>query len=322
MRTVLVGAVESTRVALESLVSAGDPPLAIFTLPADRAARHSDFVDLSLHARRWGVEVVYGSNVNSPDVLSWAHSLEPDYLLVIGWSQLCGPDLLSCARKGTIGYHPAALPENRGRAVIPWTIIQGADATGSTLFWLDEGVDSGDLLAQKTVLLAPDETAASLYRKHADALAAMMAEVVPLLAAGSAPRTPQDHSRATYCARRTIRDGWIDWMRPAREIWTLIRATGDPYPGAFTVIGDSRLTIWAADYVGSAPYSGLAGQVQTLSDDGALVKCGDGQHVLVKAVQLEGGPKTSPTKILKNHARLGLDAWDLLQMAQRPTVRE
>lgn len=311
MRTALVGAVGSTQVALEALAAAGHPPVAVFTLPPERSARHSDYVDLSGDAARCGTEVVHAPNVNAPEVLERMREMDLDYLLVIGWSQICGADLLGVARRGSIGYHPAALPENRGRAVIPWTILQGIDRTGSTLFWMDEGMDSGDILIQETFAVAPDETAATLYAKHMDALGRMLSAVAPRLASGDAPRTPQDHSRATYCARRTMRDGWIDWDRPAREVWTLIRASGDPYPGAFTVHGDAKLVVWTADYIGTAPYVGLPGQVQALSADGALVRCGDGEHVLLRTVQLGDGPRAGAAEVLKNHVRLGIDPWEL-----------
>ncbi len=314
MRTALVGAVESTRVALEVLIAVGHAPLAIVTLAPESAGRHSDYVDLSPYAARSGVDVIQSSNVNAPNVVSRLSALELDYLAIIGWSQIGGRELLSCAAQGTIGYHPAALPQNRGRAVIPWTIIQGLQTTGSTLFWIDEGVDSGDVLAQLTFPVAPDETASSLYQKHMDALTRMLADVSPMLAARTAPRYPQDHSQGTYCSRRTADDGWIDWSRPAHEVWTLVRASGDPYPGAFTIVGDARLVLWEADYVGTAPYSGTPGEVQAVLADGALVKCGDGEHVLIKVVQLGDGPRVHALEVLSNHTRLGMRPWDIFQM--------
>lgn len=310
MRTALVGAVRSTQIALEALIAAGHPPLALFTLPPERASRHSDYVDLEPVAARAGVDLIHTANINAPDVLARLQEMDTDYAFVIGWSQLCGAELLSCARGGTIGYHPAALPRNRGRAVIPWTIIQGLPDTGSTLFWIDEGVDSGDVLAQEIFAVVPDETAASLYEKHMNSLGRMLSATIPQLAAGNAPRTRQEHSMATYCARRTMRDGWINWERSAREIWTLIRACGDPYPGAFTMFGETKLTIWAAEYVGQAPYVGLPGQVQALSSDGALVQCGDGEHVLVKTIQVDNGPRVAAVEALRNHDRLGTNPWD------------
>lgn len=210
MRIVLIGAVDSSRVALEVLGRVEDRVPAVLTLPRSRAHRHSDFVDLRPPAESLGIPVHEISNVNDAKTLNILRSCAPDYAFVIGWSQICGSEFLRIPRGGCVGYHPSLLPENRGRAVIPWTILQGRRETGSTLFWMDEGMDSGDILAQRGFSIAEDETAGSLYRKHLEALDRMLEGVLPALERGDAPRRPQDHSRASYCAKRTPEDGWIE----------------------------------------------------------------------------------------------------------------
>lgn len=322
MRTVLIGAVESSLVALRTMSHAGEPPAAVVTLPLDRAGRHSDFVDLRPEAARAGVSVVEAAQANAPEALARIRSFEPDHVFVIGWSQILGRELLSIPRGGTIGYHPAALPELRGRAVIPWTVLTRRKSTGSTLFWVDDGVDTGDILAQEVFDVAHDETARSLYAKHMGALERILARAVRDLSAGRRPRTPQDHSRATVCAKRTAEDGVIDWSRSAPEIWTLIRAVGDPYPGAFTFAGPKKLKLIVreAELVQSTPYIGLPGQVQELGAAGALVTCGDGGHVRLREVELEGGGRCVAKDILKMHERLGLsevDLWKALAAERR-----
>jgi methionyl-tRNA formyltransferase len=175
-----------------------------------------------------------------------------------------------------------------------------------TLFWMDDGMDTGDILAQEIFELAQDETAASLVAKHLAVLDRMLGEVIPALANGTGARRPQDHSRATYCAKRTAADGLIDWSRGARDLWTFIRAVGDPYPGAFTFRNGKKLVVWSADWVPEAPYHGLPGQVQALGNDGALVACGSG-YIRLRSVQLEGGPRCPAQDVVKIHERLGLD---------------
>lgn len=307
MRTVLVGAVESTRVALQAMAESGHPPAALLTLPPDRSRRHSDYVHLRPLAQSLGVRVIDAPDVNTPDALAAMAAVAPHHVLVIGWSQICRDDFLAVPTGGAIGYHPALLPENRGRAVIPWTLLQGARETGSTLFWLDQGMDSGDIAAQERIDVAEDETAATLYAKHMDALRRMLTELMPRLAAGTAPRLPQDHSRATFCARRTAADGWIDWTRPADDVWTLVRASGDPYPGAFTVQGGEKLVVWAADRVRDDRYWGLPGQVQAMDELGVLVQCGDRGHVRLRVVQRGDGERVDARKVLRMHEKLGMD---------------
>lgn len=307
MRNVLVGAVESTRSALGTLARCGMAPAAVVTLPPERSGRHSDWADLRPDAASLGVPVLQTTNVNDEALLHQLRQVDPDHVLVIGWSQICRPPFLAVARHGVIGYHPSPLPENRGRAVIPWTILQGRATTGGTLFWMDEDMDSGDILDQEVFDVEPSETAESLYAKHLLILDSMLARSLPLLVAGSAPRRPQDHSAATWCSRRTAADGLIDWRATAGEVWRLVRATGDPYPGAFTDSKGRRLTIWTADHHGAAPYWGLPGQVQAIDASGALVQCGDRHHVLVRTVQLEDDVRRDATEVLAVHERLGTD---------------
>jgi methionyl-tRNA formyltransferase len=162
MRIVLVGTVEGSRIAFDALVAAGTPPVLVVTLPPHASDRHSDFADLSSCAENAGIAVFHTTNINAPETLEAMAAIDPDLTLVLGWSQICKAPFRSIARKGSIGFHPAALPKLRGRGVIPWTILVGETMSGSTLFWLDEGTDSGPILLQRLFPVAPDETARSL----------------------------------------------------------------------------------------------------------------------------------------------------------------
>lgn len=278
MRAILVGAVEGTQVALRAIAAAADWELvALVTLPPQLASRHSDFVDLSKDAQAIGARIIHAANSNSPDVVDAVAELSPDHVFVIGWSQICGPAFCEAGGGRLIGYHPAPLPRLRGRAVIPWTILLDEKITASTLFWIDEGVDSGPVLAQHFFHVAPDETAQSLYAKHMAALGVMLAETLPLIARGRAPREPQNETVATWAARRRPSDGLLDWNRPAAEIWRLIRAVGRPYPGAFTHSGSEQITIWSAEPWSLATRNhALPGQVIAKDDQSFVVGCGDG----------------------------------------------
>ena len=305
MNIVLIGAVDSTRVALECLLDYGTPPSALLTLPLSRSSRHSDFVDLRPLAAEHNIKVIETANVNRPEVLAQLRELDPDYLMVIGWSQILREGFFALDAQ-LLGYHPALIPENRGRAVLPWTILQRQRRTGATLFWLDRGVDSGDILVQRELALRPDETVTTLYAKQLELLRELMATALPLLESGSPPRQPQPQTGASYCAKRTADDGLIDWRQNADEVWTLIRAVSRPYPGAFTFYKGEKLVLWEATLVGEAPYWGLPGQVQQLSADGALIQCGDRQHILVSEVETADGIRTAQ-EVLKVHDHLGIN---------------
>ncbi len=299
MRIAFVGAVEGSRIALEALIRAGAAPDLVITLPAEKAERHSDFADLTTPAKAAGCDVYHTSSINSPETISALRTAEPDYCFVVGWSQICHAEFRAVARSGNIGFHPALLPQLRGRAVIPWTILLNVPETGSTLFWLDEGVDSGAILLQRRFSVDAHETAATLYDKHMQALSGMIPAAVKHLRDGTAPHLAQDDEMATYCAKRTPEDGLIDWNLPADELLRFIRAVGAPYPGAFTYLGQDKLTIDAASHFpGGRKYIGLTGQIQSYTDSGFVVRCGDGE--CIEVTRWRGSPVGRP----KMHAKL------------------
>ncbi|WP_395327319.1 formyltransferase family protein [Novosphingobium sp. BL-8H] len=292
LRAVVVGAVGSTAVLVEELAAAAgwELPLVV-SLPEELFKRHSDLVDLRPHAARAGARMAAVARTNDPETLLLIRAAKPDYVFVVGWSQLCGPDFLGIGAKGSIGYHPAPLPRLRGRAAIPWTILLDEPISASSLFWIGAGTDDGDILAQRYFHVARDETAQGLYDKHMDALRLMLRDVLPKLAAGEQPRTVQDERYATWATRRTPADGAIDWRRPAVEIDRLVRAVGRPYPGAFTRQGDRRITVWATRPVaGAERHHALPGQIVARQGRVLTVQTGDGLLDLVDW-EIEG---TSP----------------------------
>jgi methionyl-tRNA formyltransferase len=302
MRIVLVGAVESSLVALEGLMAVQKRPDLVITLPHAALHRHSDSVDLTSIANRNGIQVFHTTDINSPETCETLMLNPPDLIFVIGWSQLCGKTFRSLARLGCIGSHPAPLPRMRGRAVIPWTILIDEKTSGTTLFWLDDGMDSGDILLQQTFTVSPDETAKSLYAKHKDALRSMIPDAVALIQSGTPPRMKQDHQYATYCARRRPEDGLINWREPAAEIGRFIRAVGAPYPGAFSSSNGEILYVDAAVPISNShQFVGLPGQVQSHTDRGFIVRCGDGICLEVTSWRWRGDKK--PLR----HAILGGD---------------
>lgn len=311
MRLAFVGAVEGSYDALEALLEAGGNVVRVYTLASKYAHRHSDFADLHPLAQRFGVAVTEVNNINAPEVVAELQTLAPDYLLIIGWSQLLKPDLLQIPRLGTIGFHPALLPENRGRAAEPWVILRGLRRAGATLFFLDEGMDSGDIICQQEFEVAPDETARTLYDKVGAATRSMLHEITPGLMSGKLPRQPQDHQKATYTAKRTPRDGLIDWHQSAEQVWALIRAVSDPYPGAFTFYQGRRLIVWEANLATTSTYLGIPGQVLCREEHGMVVQCGHG-HVRLKTVQEESQAMVLAVDYFTRiHDVLGLDLLDL-----------
>jgi len=172
------------------------------------------------------------------------------------------------------------LPRHRGRAPIPWAILAGLARTGVTLFEIvDATADSGGIVGQVVLDIAPDETATTLFKRLAEAHVQLVRELVPGLVARTAPRFPQDPSRASSWPKRIPADGIIDWETRAPYLYDWVRAQTRPYPGAFTFLGDEKVIVWRArpiDLEGSV----AAGTIVELSSAGPVVACGEGGLLL------------------------------------------
>lgn len=278
MRAVIVGAVGSTAVAIEEVRNAPGWSLPlVVTLPDELRVRHSDFLDLAPLAEGAGAKLHRAANSNDAETVAAVRAARPDYIFVIGWSQMCRPEFLGICPGRAIGYHPAALPRLRGRAAIPWTILLDEPITAGSLFWLADGTDTGAILRQEFFHVARDETAQTLYDKHMSALRSMLSDALPELAGGVERRIPQDDRYVTWAAKRTPRDGLIDWRSSAEEINRLVRAVGRPYPGAFTDLAGRRLIIWSASSVSGADrYHARPGQIVACEGGLLTVQTGSG----------------------------------------------
>lgn len=306
LRIALVGAVQTTERALQTLAQCGHPPLLLITLHPDRSARHSDYVDLAPLAESLGVEVLHAGDVNDPALLARLAELDLDLAMVIGWSRICGPEFIATPRLGTLGYHPTLLPSMRGRAALGWTILLDVRETGGTLFWMDEGVDTGLIAAQEAFPLSGRETLGELMKLQVDALGRMLAVLIEQLANGERPAREQDHSRATFLALRRAEDGEIDWSQPASDIERLVRAVSAPYPGAFTFHNGRRLTIWSASVASYPEWFAQPGQVFTFDQQTPIVRCGDNTDLALIEFELDpaSGDGDKPLS-LRGQPRLG-----------------
>ena len=288
MRTVWVSFDTMGRDCLEAAVEVGAEIVGVVTLPGPIDPNRSGQCAFDDVAARLGAALIETRDVNALETLNAIRKVEPELAFVVGWSQLVHDPFIALAREGVFGMHPTLLPRHRGRAPIPWAILSGLARTGVTLFEIvDSTADSGAIVGQVEVEIAPDETATSLFARLADAHVQLVRELVPQLLSRSAPRSRQDPSRASSWPKRVPADGIIDWETRAPYLYDWVRAQTRPYPGAFTYIGDDKVIVWGARAVELAA-DAPAGTIVDVSADGPVVACGEGGLVL-EEIQTEAG---------------------------------
>jgi len=285
MRTVWVSFDTIGHDCLEAAAESGAEIVGVVTLPGPIDPNRSGQCSFDEVAARLDAALIETRDVNALETLNSVRKLDPEAIFVVGWSQLVRDDFIAIARgDGVFGMHPTLLPRHRGRAPIPWAILSGLARTGVTLFQiLDATADSGLIVGQRVVDIAPDETATTLFERLASAHVDLIREYVPKLRTGGTPRFPQDELRASSWPKRMPGDGIIDWDTRAPYLYDWVRAQTRPYPGAFTWFGDDKIVVWRASAV-DLQVEAPAGTIVSERPEGMIVACGEG-GLLLEEVQ-------------------------------------
>jgi methionyl-tRNA formyltransferase len=276
VRIVLFAYHDMGAACLEELLAAGaEIPLVV--THDDRPGETIWFRSVRALAEAKGIEVIAPADVNATKVVEKIRAVAPDLLLSVMFRQMLKAELLATAGQGALNLHPSLLPKFRGRSPINWVLVEGETETGVTLHHMVEKPDRGDIVAQRRISIAEEDTALTLHHKATAEARRLLAETLPLLTANRAPRIPQRQSEASYFGGRTPDDGEIDWNWPARRIYNLVRAVTHPYPGAFSWQGDRRLLVWWARPA-EAPSGLRPGELHV--DDVGRVVAGAGEGAL------------------------------------------
>lgn len=282
VRAFFIGCVQSSEVAFETLVA--DPKVDLRGVLTLRASKfNADFIDIAGRADAAGIPVHFAEDMDKSALPDLLRKAEVDVVFVIGWSRLLAADALDVPAIGTVGFHPAQLPANRGRHPLIWALALGLEQTASTFFLMDEGADSGPILSQVPIGIEDGDDAGSLYHKMLEAVPDQLRAIVARMADGTLDPQPQDHAQATYWRKRGAADGLIDWRMPATGIYNLVRALTRPYIGADFRLGDDLVKLWrCAVYEGEVPTNAEPGKILDAGSDGAVIKAGIGAVRLIE----------------------------------------
>ena len=277
MKSVLIGSVGSSKQMLEAMLEVGFPITCVFSLDEDASANVSGYQPIHKIAEENGVRYKKFRKINDPENVELIQSIEPDYIFVIGLSQLVKKEIIDSAKIGVVGFHPTALPKMRGRAANVWQVLLGVHDAKVSLFFIDEGTDSGDILGQEPYTIEDTDYAEDVGRKIDEAAAKLSRRVLTQILDGTLKPIKQNEEEATYLLRRAPEDGLIDWDLPIRAIHTLVRAVSRPFPGAFGMYdGKHQFIVWRAEVLENKKYIGMNGQIAEITKDHVDVVCRDG----------------------------------------------
>jgi methionyl-tRNA formyltransferase len=219
----------------------------LITLKDEKAKNKSGRIYLDNVVTEHDTPLLKIDNINDQEVLEALKEHQIDWLFIIGWSQIAKKEVLEAPTYGCIGMHPTLLPVGRGRAAIPWAIIKGLDETGVTMFKLDEGIDTGDIIGQGVIKLDQNTTATELYQKVDDMHISLISKFWEDIVNNNITLAKQNDADATEWSGRKPEDGEILSSMTMDEADKLVRAVTHPYPGAFYKDGDKTYRIWSAE---------------------------------------------------------------------------
>ncbi|MBF0479348.1 MAG: formyl transferase [Candidatus Omnitrophica bacterium] len=280
MRIIFAGYVEFSLKALAKLVALKAEVVGVVTCPS--SAFNADFCDLTVFCREQNIPCLVTENFNDAAALDWMRSLSPDIVMSLGNSQMLKKTFLSIAPQGVIGFHPALLPQNRGRHPLIWALALGLKETGSTFFFMDEGADTGDIINQVKIPICYEDDARTLYDKVTQTAISQMEQFIPLIKQGNCPRIKQDRDQTNVWRKRAAWDGQIHFCMNSRAIYNLVRALTKPYVGAHLLYQGQEIKIWRVREIEMGSGNDEFGKILNVDNGQITVRCCEGAICLVE----------------------------------------
>ncbi len=305
MKVLFMGTPDFAVATLDQLIKSRHEVIGVVTQP-DKQKGRGHAVSLSPVkelALQYQVPVYQPLKVKEPEFLEVLRAMEPEVIVVAAFGQLLPKALLDIPAYGCINVHGSLLPKYRGAAPIQYSIIDGEKETGITIMYMDVGIDTGDMILQAVLPIAPKETGGSLFDKMAILGAELLLEALDKIEAGTAVRIPQDNEKATYVKMLDKDMGRLDFTQSAIRLERLIRGL-NPWPSAYTILDGKTLKLWQADVEPINQAAGMKaknpGEIIELRRDSIVVATGEGVLV-IREVQLEGKKRMAAEAFLRGY---------------------
>jgi methionyl-tRNA formyltransferase len=300
MRIALLGQAAFGADVLKGLLGHGHEVPGVFC-PPDRGARTDPLKEVAQAA---GAPVFQTAHLRDPEAYEAMVSLRADLGVLAFVTDIIPPRVFNSPKLGSICYHPSLLPRHRGSSAINWAVINGETHSGLTIFWVERGIDTGDILLQKAVEIGPSETTGEVYFNKLYPLGvAALLEAVELLAQGQAPRIPQEHFQGTYEPPCDGRVAGLDWSQPGVRVFNLIRGC-DPQPGATTTFRGEKVKLYSAAFLGESPQA-AGGEILAVSERGLKLAVAGGAISVSRFHTKELGKVKAPEFIAAKQPQVG-----------------
>ena len=299
MRILFMGTPDFAAVSLKRLVEDGHEICGVFTQPDKPRNRNKvTFSPVKEYALSQGLTVYQPTKLRDGTALELVRSLAPELIVVVAYGRILPKDILDVPPLGCVNVHASLLPQYRGSAPINWAMLNGDTETGVSIMYMAEELDAGDVILTAKTPIDPEEDLPSLWDRLAKAGAEALAEALPLLAAGTAPRTPQDSTQATFAPMLSRELSPIDWTKPMAAIRNQVRGL-IPWPCAAAELAGQRFKIYKTA-VGTATDK-TPGTLLSAGKKGIEVACGDGRSLFITELQAEGGKRMAAGAYLLGH---------------------
>jgi len=300
MRIALIGQAAFGAEVLKALVKQGQEVVGVFC-PPDRGGKADPLKEAAAAA---GLPVFQPAHMKNPEAYDRMGSLNADLGVLAFVTDIVPAKVFNTPKLGSICYHPSILPKYRGSSAINWAVINGETKTGLTIFWVDEGIDTGDILLQKEVDVGPNETTGEVYFNKLYSMGvAATAEAVDLVAKGKAPRIPQDHSQSTYDPPCDEKVAGLNWNQPARQVFNFIRGC-DPQPGAGTTFRGEKVKFYNAAFL-EETHAAQPGEILAITDKGIKVAAPGGAIMITRFRTKDLGKVKAPEFIQDRQPKVG-----------------
>ncbi len=300
MKVLFMGTPDFAVPSLEALIKAGHNVCAVLTQPDRPAGRGMKLLPpaVKVAAEAHNIPVHQPTKLKNDALLPLLEEYDPDIIAVVAYGRILPKYILDYPKYGCINVHGSLLPKYRGAAPIQWAVLNGDEKSGVCTMYMNEGLDTGDIIECVETPIGENETAESLFDRLSAIGADALVSTFELIENGNATRTPQDESKATYAKILTREDGKIFWEKSAREVRNTIRGSYS-WPIAYTMLDDVKIKIYHA--IKGKKTNDPAGRVISISDAGMEVACGNGESIIVTELQFPNAKRMAPADYFRGH---------------------